>query len=214
MGYGIVVNGSIGSILIIVIKPVAVIIAFNDQFYQGGTVISNAWFSSSLILHPLGLVYRFSINVTVAFEFCYRCFEIWKSEFWCLKFFKCFFFVISCSVLNNFHGFDDVQKNGTRYFYQPSVWESLEILNAFNILTLKQIFLKSKTFFKKLEYRFLVQNNRIKSSTFPYETALSEANVKANTIGSTRDGPLAKNRVLPVDIWVVGTSNYLFIRGT
>ena len=91
MGYGIVVNGSIGSILIIVIKPVAVIIAFNDQFYQGDTVISNAWFSSSLILHPLGLVYRFSINVTVAFEFCYQCFEIWKSEFWCLKFFKCFF---------------------------------------------------------------------------------------------------------------------------
>ena len=94
-----------------------------------------------------------------------------------------FFFVISCSVLNNFHGFDEVQKNGTRYFYQPSVWESLEILNALNILTLKQIFLKSKTFFKKLEYRFLVQNNRIKNLTFPYETALSEANVKTNTIG-------------------------------
>ena len=44
---------------------------------------------------------------------------------------------------------------------------SLEILNTFNILTLKQIFLKTHTFFKKLEYRFLVQSTKIENATFP-----------------------------------------------
>ena len=35
------------------------------------------------------------------------------------------------------------------------MWRSVEILNDFNTLTLKQIFWKTKTFFKNLEYRFL-----------------------------------------------------------
>ena len=41
------------------------------------------------------------------------------------------------------------------------MWQLLEILNVFNTLTLKQIFLKTKNFFKKLE----------------------EANVKTNRMG-------------------------------
>ena len=45
---------------------------------------------------------------------------------------------------------------------------------------MKPIFLKTKTFFKKLEYRFLVESTRIENATFPYKTALSEANVKTN----------------------------------
>ena len=44
------------------------------------------------------------------------------------------------------------------------MWQLLEILNVFNTLTLKQIFLKTKIFFKKLE----------------------EANVKTNRMGGTK----------------------------
>ena len=41
--------------------------------------------------------------------------------------------------------------------------------------TLKQIFLKTKKFFKKLEFRFLVESTKIENVTFPYKTALLEA---------------------------------------
>ena len=40
--------------------------------------------------------------------------------------------------------------------------------------------------FKKMEYRFLVESIKIGNITFPYKTALSEANVKKNRIGSTK----------------------------
>ena len=52
------------------------------------------------------------------------------------------------------------------------MWQWLEILNAFNTLTLKYIFWKTQTLFKKLEYRFLVENTKIDSKTFPYKTAV------------------------------------------
>ena len=39
------------------------------------------------------------------------------------------------------------------------MWQSVEILNVFNTLTLIQIIWKTKHFFKKLEYRFLVEAN-------------------------------------------------------
>ena len=38
------------------------------------------------------------------------------------------------------------------------LWQSLETLNDFITSTLKQIFWKTKPFFKKLEYRFLLEN--------------------------------------------------------
>ena len=44
---------------------------------------------------------------------------------------------------------------GDRYVF---MWQSLGILNVFTTLTLKQIFWKTKTFLKKLQYRFLVQS--------------------------------------------------------
>ena len=59
------------------------------------------------------------------------------------------------------------------------MWQSLEILNVFNTLTLKQVFWKTKTFFKKLEYRFLIESTKIGNSTFPYKT---KTNVKTNHI--------------------------------
>ena len=66
------------------------------------------------------------------------------------------------------------------------MWQSLEILNVLNTLILKPIFSKTKTFLKKLEYRFLDESNRIEKATFPYKTAQSKANVKSNRMGITR----------------------------
>ena len=60
-----------------------------------------------------------------------------------------------------------------------------ESFKRFQYLTLKQIFWKTKTFFKKLEYRFLVESTKIKNASFPYKTAISEANVKTNSIVNT-----------------------------
>ena len=37
-----------------------------------------------------------------------------------------------------------------------------------------------KTFFEKLEYRFLVESVKIDNASFAYKTAISEANVKTN----------------------------------
>ena len=58
--------------------------------------------------------------------------------------------------------------------------QSVKVSNIFSTLTLKQIFWKKKTFFKKLEYHFLAETARIESTSFPYKTPLSEANVKTN----------------------------------
>ena len=43
-----------------------------------------------------------------------------------------------------------------------------------------------KTFFKKLEYRFLVETTKNENRSFPFETALLEANVKANRMATTK----------------------------
>ena len=64
--------------------------------------------------------------------------------------------------------------------------QSLTILNVFSTLTLKQIFWKTKTFFKKLEYYFLVESIKIENALFPYKTAISEANVKTNKMVTTK----------------------------
>ena len=58
------------------------------------------------------------------------------------------------------------------------MWQSLEVLNVFNTLTLKQIFWITKTFFKKLESCFLVESTKIENASFPYKTAISETSVK------------------------------------
>ena len=65
------------------------------------------------------------------------------------------------------------------------MWQSVKVSNVFNTLTLKQIFWKTKTFFKKLEYRFLVEATKIENTSFPFKTALS-ANVKTNRIATTK----------------------------
>ena len=77
------------------------------------------------------------------------------------------------------------------------MWQSVEILNNVNTLTLKQIFWKTKTFFKKLKDRFLVENTKIENALFRYKISISEANVKA-TDWWVQNRPTTKNGVLPV----------------
>ena len=43
-----------------------------------------------------------------------------------------------------------------------------------------------ENFFKKLEYCFLVESTKIKNASFPYKTVTSEANVKTNSMVSTK----------------------------
>ena len=67
------------------------------------------------------------------------------------------------------------------------MWRSVKVLDIFSTLTLKQIFYKTKSFFEKLEYRFLVERTKIeKASSFPYKTVISEAYVKTNRIVATK----------------------------
>ena len=64
------------------------------------------------------------------------------------------------------------------------IFEVAICFNVFNIL--KQIFWKTEIFLQKLEYHFLVESTKIKNASFPYKTAMLEANVKVNRIGSTK----------------------------
>ena len=43
-----------------------------------------------------------------------------------------------------------------------------------------------KNFLKKLEYRFLVETTKIENTSFPFKTALSEANVKTNRMATIK----------------------------
>ena len=50
--------------------------------------------------------------------------------------------------------------------------QSVKVSNVFNTLTLKQIFWKTKPILKKLEYRSLVETNKIKNTLFPFKTSV------------------------------------------
>ena len=54
----------------------------------------------------------------------------------------------------------------------------------FNFKTLS--FWKKKTFFKKQKYRFLVESTKIENASFPFKTAIAEANLKTNSMVSTK----------------------------
>ena len=43
-----------------------------------------------------------------------------------------------------------------------------------------------KTFFKKLEYRFLVETTKIENTSFSFKIALSETNIKENRMATTK----------------------------
>ena len=69
----------------------------------------------------------------------------------------------------------------------------MKVLNVFNTLTLIQIFWKQKRFSKKLEYSCLVETTKIENTSFLFETALSEADVKR-----LQSATIVKIGVLPV----------------
>ena len=48
------------------------------------------------------------------------------------------------------------------------------------------MFWKTKTIFKKLEYRFLVETTKIENTSSPFKIALSEANVNRNIMVTTK----------------------------
>ena len=77
------------------------------------------------------------------------------------------------------------------------MWQSADILDVFSTLNLKQIFWKTKTFFKKLKYSFLVESTKIGNASFPYKITISESNVK-QILWGVQNGPITKNGVLPV----------------
>ena len=61
------------------------------------------------------------------------------------------------------------------------------ILNDFNTFNFEIDFLENENLFsKKLEYHFLVESTKIENASFPYKTAISEANVKTNRMVTTK----------------------------
>ena len=67
-----------------------------------------------------------------------------------------------------------------------------ESFKRFQYLTLKQIFWKTKAFFKKLEYRFSVETTEIENTSCPFKTAQSEANVKTNRMATLKWKPMLR----------------------
>ena len=56
----------------------------------------------------------------------------------------------------------------------------------FRCFNFKTNFLKKQTLFTKLECHFLAECTKIENAAFPCKTALSEANIKTNRLGSTK----------------------------
>ena len=60
---------------------------------------------------------------------------------------------------------------------------NFELFQYFNFET---DFLENENFFQKTGVSFLVEITKIKSTSFPYKTTISEANVKTNRMVSTK----------------------------
>ena len=78
---------------------------------------------------------------------------------------------------------------------QVFVWQSAEILNVFNTSTLKQTF--SKLLFKKLEYRFWVENIKMESALFPHKLPYQKS-ILRQIEWWVQNEAITKNGVLPV----------------
>ena len=62
----------------------------------------------------------------------------------------------------------------------------MKILNDCNTLTLRQVLWKTRTSFKKLEYRFSVESIKSENISLPYKTTIPKSNVKANKMVSAK----------------------------
>ena len=99
-------------------------------------------------------------------------------------------------------------KNSNRDFWNSLLFKK-EIVNVFNISALKQVFWNTDFFYKKLEYRLLVESTTNERVELPYQTSLSKANGKTKRMGST----ITKSKVLPGTTsffwkfdWIIRTS--------
>ena len=73
----------------------------------------------------------------------------------------------------------------------------MKVLNVFNTLTLMQNFWKTKIFFKKLEYRFLVETTRLKTHHFHLKL-LCQKPMLREIKWRLQSGRITKSGVLPV----------------
>ena len=64
-----------------------------------------------------------------------------------------------------------------------TISENFEHLQYFNAET---GFLQNENSFQKIGVRFLVERTKIEKASFPYKTAVSEANVKTNRLVTTK----------------------------
>ena len=97
-------------------------------------------------------------------------------------------------------------KNGKRDFQNSPMflrdrhtfmWQITRNFKRFQYFNFETNFLKTKNFFRKLEYCFLIEGTEIENPTFSYKTAPLKANFRTNRIGSTNE-LITKNRFLPV----------------
>ena len=85
-------------------------------------------------------------------------------------------------------------KNSTRDFQNSPPFERLTSFyvtmtgnfDRFQYFHFEQYFLKTKNFFKKLEYCLLFKSTKIGNTTFPYKNNLSGVNIKPNKMGPTK----------------------------
>ena len=67
--------------------------------------------------------------------------------------------------------------------FYVTISESFKRFQYFNFET---NFLENEKLFRKLEHRFLVEATKTENTSFPFKTALSEANVKTNGMTTTK----------------------------
>ena len=85
-----------------------------------------------------------------------------------------------------------VLKNSTRISQNSSPFERCFYVTFsghfehFQYFNCKTDFWNMKTFFKKMEYLFLVESSKNENTSFPYDTAISEANFKINRMVSKK----------------------------
>ena len=61
-----------------------------------------------------------------------------------------------------------------------------ESFKRFQYLNFETNFLENENFFQKSGVPFLVETTKIENTSFPFKTALSEANVKTNKMATTK----------------------------
>ena len=79
---------------------------------------------------------------------------------------------------------------------------------CFQYFTLKLIFWKTKAFFKTLDYRRLVKRTNIEKKSFPYKTAMTQANVNY----TWREKPQKRLIKRIFENIILATSDYIIVK--